>query len=232
MHKTEIKRAPISAFQNIRNVILFGEALKDVRQIERSIAEFGMIMPIIVTGTNNSLMVIDGKKRLTALKRMAFAGTLPRSLVKIPYLFLDEAQKFGRRPLSILPSPEIYKSVEKLKFEGDSVTNIARKLYLCRRSVQEMLHLTHLCDVIKKAFFRQSISFEQAHAFSTMPCKATQNRIFFMLGPFAEVPEILEALKADTLLQNANISDAIVMKKDILPSPQNPAQIFRLDRAA
>jgi len=195
MNRTEMKRAHLSAFQTLRNGILFGKALEDVKQIERSIAQFGMIMPIIVTQAKDALIIMDGKKRLTALKRMAFAGTLPRSLVKIPYILADEAHEFGRRSVSILSSQDLYREVVQLKSNGDGVQTIANQLFLCRASVEELLQLSHLSDPIRKAFFRQDISFEQAHAFSTMPCKNTQTLIFMSVGPFAKVSEILIALK-------------------------------------
>lgn len=193
--KKMMKRAPLSSFQNMRNGILFGKALDDVKQIERSIAQFGMIMPIIVTRAKDSFIVMDGKKRLTALKRMSFAGKLPRSLVTIPYVLADEAHEYGRRSVSILSSQELYWSVMRLKSQGEDVHTIADKLYLCRTSVEELLQLSHLSEPVRKAFFRQDISFEQAHAFSTMPCQGTQTAVFMELGPFATVNTILTKLK-------------------------------------
>lgn len=196
INPTEIQRAPLSSFQNIRSSILYGKALQDVKQIERSIAQFGMIMPIIVTKTKGALIVMDGKKRLSALKRMTFAGTLPRSLVTIPYIMADEAHMFGRRTVSVLSSQELFRSILRLKTSGHSVETIAQKLFLCRRSVEELLQLSHLSETVRNAFFRQDISFEQAHAFSAMPCHNAQTSLFLSLGPFAKVSEILDGLEA------------------------------------
>lgn len=207
MHTIEIKRAPLSSFRNLRSTVLFGKALEDVKQIERSIAQFGMLMPITVTKAKNSFIVIDGKKRLSALKRMEFAGTLPRSLVETPYLFVEEAQQFGRGSVSVLSSQELYRAVETLKSGGDEIEAIAKKLYLCRRTVQEILHLTHLCDVVKHAFFRRAISFEQAYAFSTMPCHITQKRTFLTLGPFANVTTILDTIQEGGTSPNGDIAE-------------------------
>jgi hypothetical protein len=236
MHKPnttpDMKRAPLSAFQNIRSGILFGKALEDVKQIERSIALFGMIMPIIVSQAKDSLVVMDGKKRLAALKRMAFAGTLPRSLVTIPYVFVDEAHKFGRRPVLALSSQDLFRAVMSLKAKSDDVDTIADKIYLCRASVEELLQLSHLSETVRKAFFRQDISFEQAHAFSTMPCKDAQTAVFMSVGPFATVSTILTTLKTyqmDHISLKARALEPSAISK--LPDTQIP-QNFIWDRAA
>ena len=89
--------------------ILFGERLKEVQQIQASIQTHGLLNPLVVMKRGTKLIVIDGKKRLTALRRMKFAGTLPRSLVNIPYILVDQFNSDHMTPMSCLlytsPSP-------------------------------------------------------------------------------------------------------------------------------
>ena len=76
MKHTELKTAPLNAFKTLRAPILCGQNLNDVKNLERSILEFGLMSPVIVSVAGKDLVVIDGKKRLAAIKRLSFAGTL------------------------------------------------------------------------------------------------------------------------------------------------------------
>jgi hypothetical protein len=199
MHMTEFDRAPLSQFKALNAGILFGEALSDIKHIERSIARFGLIAPFVVSEVNDQLIIIDGKKRLAALKRMSFTGTLPRSLNTIPYISVDEAKKIDFKTTSVLSAFEIYEAMMNLHKDGIEIDDIAETLYLCRQIVMDFFSLSRLYPKIRQAFFRNIISFEQARAYASLPDQRDQISLLASLGPFAEAEQILNAIQSEEL---------------------------------
>lgn len=220
MHSNDSKRAEFSKFKTLLSPLLFGQFLTDVKKIERSILKYGLIMPIIVTESKGQLVVADGKKRLAAIRRMMFAGALPRSLTQIPYILLADAGKAESYMARLLSTYDIYESVMRLKSQGETVAAIADALFLCRRSVQDIISLSHLAWPIRKAFFKRTLTFEQAKAYATLPDEDEQIAILTALGPFATPDAILSAVRDaryDTV-----IHDFALDKETIVTLPQSP----------
>jgi ParB-like chromosome segregation protein Spo0J len=211
MHMTEFNRAPLTAFRSLHTGILFGEALNDVKHIERSIARFGLMAPFVVTEVNDQLIIIDGKKRLAALKRMSFSGTLPHSLSTIPYISVEQSKEIDLETTSVLSAFEIYEAAMNLHQDGAEIDDIAETLYLCRRIVMDFLSLSRLYPKIRQAFFRNVISFEQARAYASLPDQKDQIALLATLGPFADAQDILKAIR----LQNLEAEE----KTDYRPAP-------------
>lgn len=195
MKHTELKTAPMSAFKSLQAPILYGQTLNDVKTLERSILEFGLISPIIVSVAKDHLIVIDGKKRLAAIKRLAFSGNLPRSLVNIPYILTEEAKEMDFHSASVLSGRELYQAVMSLKQKGVEIDKIAARLYLDRRSIIEMMSLSRLSISLRQTFFAGTISFDQALAFTALPDTSAQETLLMELGPFAKPRVILEAIR-------------------------------------
>jgi len=86
-----ITTAKLAEFKSPTARILFGEHLQDIKQIQTSIATHGLLSPLIVMRQGKKLIVIDGRKRLAALRRMKFTGNLPRSLVNVPYIISKQS---------------------------------------------------------------------------------------------------------------------------------------------
>jgi len=89
---SHMKTAPVDMFTTLRPRLLIGELLQDIKSIQASIAKFGLLSPIVVTRSDDRLIIIDGRKRLAAIRRLAFMGRLPRSLVNIPYIEVQDAK--------------------------------------------------------------------------------------------------------------------------------------------
>lgn len=218
MHTVELKRAPFSKFKTLRAPMLFGQFLSDVKQIERSIQKYGLMTPIIVTEAQGRLVVADGKKRLAAIRRMTFAGTLPRSLTTVPYIHLEEAGRIDFHTASVLSAYDIYESVMSLKSQGQDVAAIAEALYLCRRSVTDIISLSHLATPLRKAFFNRAISFDQAKAYATLPDEDEQIAILTALGPFAQPQDILTAVR-DARFETV-INQFSIIEDNVVTLPQ------------
>lgn len=221
MEHTEMKTAPISAFKSLRAPILCGQNLNDVKSLERSILEFGLISPIIVSVANNHLVIIDGKKRFAAIKRLAFSGNLPRSLVNIPYILTEEAKEMDFHTASVLSGRDLYQAVMTLKDKSVDIEEIAARLYLDRRSVVEMISLSRLSEKMRQAFFTGTISFDQALAFTALPDTKTQEALLLELGPFAKPRVILEAIREQNTRIEEKPAEDLETNILVLPVSQN-----------
>lgn len=221
MEHTEMKTAPISAFKSLRAPILCGQNLNDVKSLERSILEFGLISPIIVSVAKNSLVIIDGKKRIAAIKRLAFSGNLPRSLVNIPYILTDEAKEMDFHSASVLSSRELYQAVMMMKEKSVDLEEIAAKLYLDRRSIVEMISLSRLSEKMRQAFFAKTISFDQALAFTALPDTNAQEALLLELGPFAKPRVILEAIREQNLRVEEKAAEDLQTNVFVMPVSKN-----------
>jgi len=98
----------------------------------------GLLNPLIVMQRGKRLMVVNGKKRLAALRRMKFNGKLPRSLVRVPYVLVDQEQKCDHSGLSLLSNEERFEEVRRLRSQGRSYTEIASTLYITNRCVKDL----------------------------------------------------------------------------------------------
>ncbi|WP_409432864.1 ParB/RepB/Spo0J family partition protein [Litorimonas sp. RW-G-Af-16] len=190
-----IKTAPIEVFAAIRSKILFGQMLQDVKAVQRSIAKLGLLSPLVVVERAGKLYVIDGQKRLAAIRRLRFTGQLPRSLNRIPYvLYADTVERQSPAP-ALLSNRELYEGVVEAFKAGASPDAIAKELYLTRQNVTQILTLSRLSPRLRGYFFDGHLNLEQAKAYAATPHHVTQDRVFDALGPFAGDREILAASK-------------------------------------
>ncbi|RKQ69579.1 ParB-like nuclease family protein [Litorimonas taeanensis] len=230
MHMTELNRAPLSAYKSLHSAILCGETLNEVKQIERSIARFGLLSPIVVTAVYDQLIVVDGKKRLAAIKRMTFAGTLPRSLQHIPYIFVHKAKKADMNSTSALAPRQVYKAVMELKEEGKALEDIADTLYLCRRIILDVINLSRLFPAIRETYFNGGLNFDQARAYASVPDHRDQIALLGSLGPQAKPETILNAIKgwrAEAKPADAKPAPALVIPlTDYLPAAVNSVEFI------
>lgn len=221
--------AKLADFRAPTSRILFGECLKDVIQIQDSIAAHGLLNPLIVMQRGHKLIIVDGKKRLAALRRMSFSGTLPRSLVNVPYILVSEAEDHKGLPMSLLSNQERYEEVVKLRQKGLGLMEIATELYISKNCVKELLRIALLSPRLRKAYFGGTITMDQARAFSTLPSLEAQDQLLIALGPFANAPDILKAIEAGETVINMEDDNVI-----ILPSRRQltPYQVGPKDLAA
>ena len=188
---SHMKTAPVDMFTTLRPRLLIGELLQDIKSIQASIAKFGLLSPIVVTRSDDRLIIIDGRKRLAAIRRLAFMGRLPRSLVNIPYIEVQDAKHMNSEAPALMSNRELFVTVMRMFREHQDLSKIASDLYLCRKIVKQVLMLGRLSPRLRKAFFDRIIDFDQAKAFAALPSHKAQHRAFLALGPFAKEQAIL-----------------------------------------
>ena len=220
MLPVDITTAKLADFRSPATCILFGDRLKEIKQIQASILAHGLLSPLIVMQRGKKMIVIDGKKRLAALLRMRFSGTLPRSLVNVPYSVVDQTPTKTIASMSLLSNREKFEEVLALRLKGQGLMEIATKLYISKQCVKDLLNVTRLSERLKQAYFGGNLSMEQARAFATLPNMDAQDNLLIALGPFAAAPDILTAIiQGETVL---DIGDDNVL---ILPSKQTQTPI-------
>lgn len=189
---SHMKTAPVDMFTTLRPRLFVGRLLKDIKAVQASIARFGLLSPIIVSRSEGRLIVVDGRKRLAAIRRLEFMGRLPRSLVNIPYIELDDARQAASKAPALMSNRDLYVTVTDMFRTHQDVDQIASDLYLSRKCVKQVLTLSRLSPRLRKAFFDRTIGFEAAKAYAAFPAHKVQERIFMSLGPFAESKDILD----------------------------------------
>jgi len=193
--QANIHTAPVDKFTFIRPRILVGPLLQDVKALQNSILRFGLLSPIIVRPHNGKLVVVDGRKRLAAIRRLRFTGQLPRSLVNIPYTELKDAKAAKSPTPALMSNRELYTTVKNAFWEGNDEAQIAEDLYLSRHCIRQILTLSRLSTRLRTMFFERTINFEQARNYAAEPRHRVQNALFNKLGPFAKADEIRTALQ-------------------------------------
>jgi len=215
----QIKSAYMSDFQTPTTRILFGERLKDVQQIQLSISKHGLLNPITVMPREKKLVVIDGKKRIAALRRMRFAGTLPRSLVRIPYIIVDQDTAQILPHLSLLTNREKFEEVLNLHQKGFGLMEIATTLYISKQCVKDLLNISRLSLRLQRAYFGGDLSINQARAFATLPNREAQDSLLIALGPFANAPDILRAITSGDTVIDIGDENVIILPSRSIPNP-------------
>lgn len=206
-----IKMAKLADFRAPTTRILYGTRLKEVIQIQSSIAAHGLLNPLIVMPKGNKFVIIDGKKRLAALRRMRFAGKLPRSLVNVPYILIHQKETYQHDAMSLLSNRERFEEILKLRCKGFGLMEISTELYISKNCVKDLLRIALLSPRLRQAYFGGVISVEQARAFATVPSMDAQDQLLVALGPFANAPEILQAIEAGETVINMDDDNVIIL---------------------
>ena len=192
--QANLQTAPVDKFTFARPRILVGSLLQDIKSLEKSIVKFGLLSPIIVRAHKGKLVVVDGRKRLAAIRRLRFAGVLPRSLVNIPYTELQNSLAAESPTPALMSNRELYRTVTEAFKGGTDIALIAEDLYLSRRCVAQILTLSRLSTRLRALFFEKIINFDQARTYAAQPRHMVQNAVFGALGPFAGADDIRKQL--------------------------------------
>jgi ParB-like chromosome segregation protein Spo0J len=194
-------KSDLSDFRSSTPQILCGDVLKEVQAIQASIYKFGLLNPLVVAKNGPLLMVIDGRKRLAALRRLEFMGKLPRDLIKVPFIVVSQARILSKEvsedPLPLLTNAEKYDRFVKLRAEGKDVTEIGEVLYASSDFTRKMLCVSRLSPTLQKSFFNGAISLAQAAAFSALPNPLDQDNLLKHIGPFTSPNDISRAIASN-----------------------------------
>jgi hypothetical protein len=190
-----LKTAPVDKFVRLRPRVLLGQRLVETKAVQASILRFGLLSPIVVTRQDDKLIVVDGRKRLAALRRLAFLGRLPRSLVNVPYVELSDVRLSPGSTPALMSNRELFETVARAFHESRDVEAVAHDLYLTHKDVRQILTLSRLSPRLRAAYFARTIDFHRAHAYAALPDIQAQDAAFAALGPFATAEEIIAHIR-------------------------------------
>lgn len=201
---------------------------RHVLPLASSIAQDGLLNPIKLKKIGQRLKVIDGKKRLLALKLLFKSGKLPRSLVNVPVIITaDDAvskpqpERALRRP-KLLSDVDLTQAILSAHKSGQCEIEIAQRFECCAQTVTLALSLEPLHPQIVDYFKSGHLSLDQAAAFATLPRHDAQWRLLQELGPFAHAKTVIAAiLKGETVIEMPDGDMMIMPSKDSAPRRQD-----------
>ena len=209
-----IMRAPLSQFRSTTPHVLFGQRLTRVKAMACSIQQHGLLSPLLVSRHNGRFIVIDGRLRLAALRRLRFQRALPRNLETIPYVLNETSSVHS---ISLLSARDLYSQITALKSKGHDIATISQKLFLPSHTIGDVLSVTRLSPTLKQAFFNERLTLGQVKAFAALPHHDAQDRLLGILGPFASVDTIMSTI-ADGISQGRTVIDLGGDNVVIMPS--------------
>lgn len=182
-----------------------------------SLERDGLLNPLIVQEQNGRFFVVDGKKRLIALRQLAKQKLYRRALSKVPCIIVekfDSKQWDWDRP-QLMSEYELAHKVIVTSRLGVSEALIAKR-FECRIDIlRDCLSLRQLHPKLLMQFNNNVISLRQAAAFATIPNIDAQWSLLLQLGPFVSDKDIMDSVR--------NGETVIKLEEDniiILPSRQ------------
>ena len=214
---SNILTAPVDKFVHIRPQILTGPLLAEVKTLENSIEHLGLFLPIIVRNYRDKFFIIDGRKRIAAIKRLKFMGRLPHNLDNIPYRSLDTGQSMIEAVPNLITNPKLYHKVMQALDSGHSALETARRFYLSQHCIQQIIILSRLSERLRLLFFNNIFSFQQVKLYAAQPRTRIQDQVFSQIGPLASPNHIRKALYSfvpDNLVPDSFVTDNFVLGHD------------------
>ena len=207
-----------------------------IKRIKSSIEQDGLLNPLMVIRQKNKYVVIDGKKRLIALRALARSKLFQRALGKVPCLVdVPSAVSHERRRPILLTAPELAHKIIVETGAGISPVAVAQRYDCDYGVVEDAMLLPRLHPEILMAFNNGAISLSQAAAFAALDNLQAQWSLLLQLGPFVSNTEIMAAIKSGEAVIDLPNGEVIIMPSrsrpratprfDTLPTYQNQQQL-------
>lgn len=196
-----------------------------VSSIKQSIARDGLFNPLVVIKKNKKFEVVDGKKRLQALKALSKSPLFSRALTKIPCILKDlsaseSCSSANDRP-SLMTEAELAEAILIESQKGTTNTQMSDRFNCSLEIVEDASTLHALGPKVRKCFADGSINLKQAAALATIPNPAAQWNLLLHLGPFVSDKAIIEAIRnGETVIELPNDNILIVPSRSPSPLPK------------
>lgn len=180
--------------------------------IKKSIEKGGLLNPLIVIKQKDKFIVVDGKKRLLALRELTKSSKFRRALYKIPCI-VDCTAEVGYDPECpiLMKGPELAHKIIQSVDRGMSKVMVAQR-YECSASViEDALLLRNLHPKILMPFNNNSLCLEQAAAFATIDNPNAQWALLLQLGPSVSDADIISAIKTGEAVLDLPCGEVIIL---------------------
>ena len=192
--------------------------------LRRSIEKDGLLYPLVVMKEGAKYLVIDGKKRLKVIRKLAKSKLYNRSSAKIPCIVQDAHQitpVLNRRP-TLLTGPELAHEIIVAAQSRASHVSIAQRFECDLGVVEDCISLTKLHPEMLMHFNNKAISLEQAAAFATIENMTAQLNLLHQLGPFVSDAEIIASIKAGATVLEISEDNIIFLPTRGRPTGRAP----------
>lgn len=182
----DIQFAPLVQFKLLREAPIRGERLNAIRTVEQSILNQGLNTPLLVTPCGDHLIVVDGRNRLGALRRLAFSGKHDALIKQIPYRCLENGTVSASDDTTINDSsvpriasrhvfdPVLFAEVEQMRRSGLSVSECATICEIPLQCAKDLQSLSCVHPAIRDLFFDRQISFQTVLDLAIIPDQKQQ----------------------------------------------------------
>lgn len=203
-------------------------------RLAKSIMKDGLLNPLVVMKHGGRFIVLDGKKRLEIIRRMAKSKRLSKAIAKVPCI-VQETQSLSplnsRRPV-LLTGPELAHEVILEAQSAVSHAAIAQRFECEVSVVEDCLSLKNLHPEILLHFNKRAISLEQAAALATIENMTAQLDLLHQLGPFVSDLAIIAAIKAGATVVELAEDNIIFLPSRGRPETKNTQRLFEFGNSS
>lgn len=164
--------------KSVRDAILTGEMLAEVKAIEASLRQHGLQVPLSVIEKEDEFLVVDGKKRLAALRRLAFNGDSADLTSNVDISICRDGISAPEGISDFVRRPKFFRVVSGLRQQGVPVAEIVSLFGISFQCVRDLTTLGQVHDKIRDSFFAGAMRFDELQAFAAIPDKSRQFRLW------------------------------------------------------
>ncbi len=150
----------------------------ELEKLTQSIAEQGVLQPLLVRHLNDSFELIAGERRLRAAKEanLTHVPVFIKNLNDEQMLEVSIIENIQRENLNVLEEAEAYfRLIQEFKYTQEKV---ARKIGKNRSTIANLLRLRSLPDMIKNSLVKEEITMGHARALLGASSMDDQVRLF------------------------------------------------------
>ena len=149
---------------------------EELDRLKDSIAEQGVLQPLLVRTLNDSYELIAGERRLRAAKEanLTHVPVFVKNLSDEQVLEVSIIENIQRENLNVLEEAEAYHRL--IKEFGYTQEKVAKKIGKNRSTIANLLRLRSLPQVIKDSLIAEDIS--MGHARALLGAGSQQNQIY------------------------------------------------------
>lgn len=221
------KLIPLKDLIALDNVQQFSNRpAQNIDRIKNSISTDGLLNPLVVIKQDDQYVVMDGKKRLKAIRQLVKAQKQTQAFNKILCVVQESPQDpviTYRRP-ELMTGPKLAHAIITQINLGFSDRSTAQRFDCDLDVIEDAVSLKRLHPKLLANFSNLTISLEQAAALATIPNLRAQLNLFQQLGTFASDVKIIAAIKSgETVIELPDGNVIILPSRNIHPTqtPEN-----------
>ncbi len=154
---------------------------EELDRLRDSVAEQGILQPLLVRHVNDAYELIAGERRLRAAKeaKLTHVPVFVKNLTDEQVLEVSIIENIQRENLNVLEEAEAYhRLIEEFQYTQEKV---AKKIGKNRSTIANLLRLRSLPQVIKESLIAEKISMGHARALLTAGSEESQLRLLHMV---------------------------------------------------